>query len=441
MPETPTKPPATQLRVVDAASSAQVSIDGDFPDHDVIGRLLIHANKRPAFVDGQFVCEPGGVARSAANLDTIMTDPRLVAALRHDTLAGRITYQGAPIEDRHGYQIRVWIGRTYGQQWTQADIWTAIEEHARRRPYSPVVEYLTGLTWDGYPRVASWLTDYTGCADTPLARSYGARWLISAVRRALYPGCKADAVLVLIGAQGRRKSSILEALVHNREWYTDEAIDPTDAQRTGQGIAGKWIVELAELAAVRGKAIEGVRALITRRVDRYRPAYARQVVDQPRQCVFAGTSNAEDILSDPYGSRRYWPVTVGRCDVDGLIKVRDQLWAEAVTMARQTDPYIQHWLDDEDEAQRIEESVEFSERDVWADQVEEWVHTHATRTITVGTILLDALDIEVARQGLLESRRVTTILRNMGWRSRRIRQDGRRIWVWGPPEEQQPVDI
>jgi len=52
--------------------------------------------------------------------------------------------------------------------------------------------------------------------------------------------------------------------------------------------------------------------------------------DSYRTCIFAGTTNEEEYLKDSTGSRRFWPVKVGRVDLDSIIADRDQLFAEAV---------------------------------------------------------------------------------------------------------------
>src|SRR5215207_7354886 len=92
---------------------------------------------------------------------------------------------------------------------------------------------------------------------------------------------------------------------------------------------GKWIVEAAELSGGRRAEVEHVKALLSRRYDRARMAYGRFVKERARQCVFFGTTNKQKYLRDETGNRRFWPVAVTGFDVAGIVRNRDQLWAEA----------------------------------------------------------------------------------------------------------------
>jgi predicted P-loop ATPase len=80
---------------------------------------------------------------------------------------------------------------------------------------------------------------------------------------------------------------------------------------------------------VRRADVEHLKANLSRQVDRARMAYGRLSKAAPRQCVFFGTTNAEEYLFDPTGNRRIWPVRVVRFDVAAIKRDRDQLWAEA----------------------------------------------------------------------------------------------------------------
>jgi predicted P-loop ATPase len=96
--------------------------------------------------------------------------------------------------------------------------------------------------------------------------------------------------------------------------------------------AAGWIIELSELTAMRHSELADANAFLTRRKDEYRPPYGRQVVSQPRGCVFVGTTNVGAIgyLKDATGGRRFWPCEVGRIRLDKLKKDLPLLYAEAV---------------------------------------------------------------------------------------------------------------
>lgn len=93
--------------------------------------------------------------------------------------------------------------------------------------------------------------------------------------------------------------------------------------------------ELAELAAMRGAALEAVKAFITRQADEYRMPYARHVESRPRRFVMVGTTNVREFLSDLTGNRRFLPVRCGERAIEADLFSKDamqhfqQAWAEA----------------------------------------------------------------------------------------------------------------
>jgi hypothetical protein len=194
--------------------------------------------------------------------------------------------------------------------------------------FHPVLDYLSGLKWDGVARVDRWLVDYVGAEDTPLNQEFGRLMLIGGIRRVLEPGCKFDHCLVIEGPQNAGKSTV--AAILGGAWYSDNLRLGVDPKLTIEAIRGRWVVEIPELSGMMSREVEAVKAQITTQVDRARPAYGRQVVESPRQCIFIGTTNDDRYLRDRTGNRRFLPVRCGAIDLVGLRRDRDQLWAEAL---------------------------------------------------------------------------------------------------------------
>lgn len=204
----------------------------------------------------------------------------------------------------------------------------AVETLSREFPCHPVRDYLAGLRWDGKARLDHWLKTYVGATGPqPYLETVGSKALIAAVARVMKPGCQADHVLVLEGPQGIGKTSVIREL--GGVWTTDSISELSGADAAIQ-LAGVWLVELPELAALRRSDLESMKAFLTRTVDRYRPPYGKRSVDVPRQCVFFGSTNEGQYLRDRTGNRRFWPVSCTRIDLDALRRDRDQIWAEAL---------------------------------------------------------------------------------------------------------------
>lgn len=198
----------------------------------------------------------------------------------------------------------------------------------------PVREYLEGVadTWDGTPRVETWLIDYAGAEDSAYVRAVSRLPIVAAVRRILQPGAKFDECVILEGPQGGGKSSLLRTLCPDDAWFLDDLPLSDDAKRFIESLRGKWIVEAGELKGMRKAEVDALKSALSRQVDRARLAYGREPVELPRQCVIFGTTNSERYLKDTTGNRRFWPIRCGALNVSGLAQVRDQLWAEAVRL-------------------------------------------------------------------------------------------------------------
>lgn len=242
--------------------------------------------------------------------------------------------------------LRHYLERAYGikQKSNIIDAWLL---NAKENRYHPVRSYLENLVWDRVPRVETLFIDYLGAQDTPYIRSITRKVLAACVARVFVPGIKFDLMPVLIGEQGCGKSLILKKL--GREWFSDTLNSMNDKGAYEQ-IQGSWVIEIAELSAMRKTDVESIKHFISKSEDVYRGAYAKHVESYKRQCVFFGTTNTHDFLSDMTGNRRFLPIDVcpkkaTKTVWDDLSNLEvDQIWAEAVEIYKMGEKL---YLDDE----------------------------------------------------------------------------------------------
>jgi predicted P-loop ATPase len=304
---------------------------------------------------------------------------------------------------------------------------------ARDSIISPVRHYLEGIAWDGEKRIDTWLTCYLGAEDTPYVRAVGRAWLISAVARAMKPGCQADHMLVLEGSQGIGKSTCAQVLC-GEAWFSDSLPD-MHSKDASVALRGKWIIEVAELSAMRRADFAAVKAFVSRRQERYRPPYGRAEVSEPRRCVFIGTMNPDGngYLRDDTGGRRFWPVATTRADAKAIARDRDQLWAEAVAAFKDGSPW---WLDDATAALAAVEQAERMETDPWIGAVlseAELIAGQNGGAVSVRRIL-SQMGVATADMTKPQQMRVAGILTRAGWRKdgkfkeRGLDRDSAKYW-------------
>jgi predicted P-loop ATPase len=368
-----------------------------------------------------------------------------------DTFGQRVVFLKPPPWDQHAdvygateleisdvdvYRATEWMQRVGEIHVKDTIVGQAIDTVAREFSFHPLRDYLNCLIWDQIPRLDTWIIVHAGAADTPINRAMSGKFLISAVARAMQQGCKVDTVPILEGPQGKKKSSALRILAG--PYFTDHLPDLTNKDAMIQ-LQGKWIVEIAELAAMEKAAPTRIKSFITSQVDRFRPPHGRRAQDFPRQSVFVGTVNPEGgYLRDPTGARRFWPIECRQpFDLVALEKERDQLWAEAVARYKAGEHW---WLDDTMEADAAEVQADRRQTDVRDELIGNYIAGRPY--VAIGEILKEVLhlrdesDWEQKYQNL-----VAHALIARGWKRGKQKSsiDPKRPWVYFAPDSV-PVD-
>jgi predicted P-loop ATPase len=394
-----------------------------------------------------FACNVGNVLRA------LEREPELTNAFAYDEMLraevllrplfhNEPNFKPRPVTDADVTAVQTWLQWKGFRKLGPGATHEAVNKHARDHAFHPVRDYLNGLRWDGKPRLATWLHNHLGAEQNEYTEQIGTMFLIGMVARVLQPGCKLDYMPILEGGQGTTRSTVCAILAG--EYFSDH-LPPIKGKECSQHLRGKWLIEVAELRAHSGASADEFKEFLTRQVERYRPPWAKKEVHEPRQCAFIGTTNKDVYLHDETGNRRFWPVKAGEIDLDALRRDRDQQFAEAVNLYRGG---VHWWPDADFEQHHIADEQETRfEADVWEPLIKRYLDClHLPKRTSILHIAVNALEYEteppliidpndppprktpINRFGTTEQRRVTAILRHLGWVAKRT---GRERW-WEP---------
>lgn len=313
------------------------------------------------------ITDKGVIAASIENVVTILRhDPALAGTVALNEMDHNIVARKSlPWREISGVSqwvdaddaaLRFYLERHYGIS-SKDKIFDATNVVAGENRFHPVRDYLESCTWDNVPRVETLLVDYMGAEDSPYTRTVTRKVMAAAVARIFRPGCKFDHMLTLRGAQGLGKSSFIGKL--GGDWFSD-TMTTVQGKEAYEQLLGVWIMEVGELAGMRKAEVEAIKLFLSKRSDRFRPAYGRRTQEFPRQCIFIGSTNETQFLRDTTGNRRFWVVDTPNTPprdfwTELTPEVVRLIWGEAVEIYRAGEHL---YLDEEMEqvARKIQEA-------------------------------------------------------------------------------------
>lgn len=382
-----------------------------------------------------YITTPGGQVRPLiANVVELLRTSQDAWDLRFDEFSNRPFLGAVPLTDSNMREIVVWV-QEHGIHAGKDVVHEGILRVADMRNFHPVREYLESLEWDKIERLDHFLIDHGGAEadEWGLTAAMGRKWMIQAVARIYEPGCQADAMLILEGQQGLKKSSLFRQLFGDR-WFTDHLPNLADKDAMLQ-LCGVWCVEVSELATLDRSDSAKIKQFLTSRIDRFRAPFGRLVADNPRTSVFGGTINpgAEGYLKDPTGGRRFWPIHVKeRANIDAIAASRDQLWAEACARYKAGEMW---WIDESDA--ELYEAVTQRQRDrydddPWTESIADYLRGRASATMA--DIFRFALNMSTtADWSRAEQLRISRVLTLLNWSRRRVREGKKLSWKYMAP--------
>ena len=295
----------------------------------------------------------------------------------------------------------------------------AIELLLCSRSYHPIKQKIESTVWDGQERIAMLLHNCLDIEDTPYTREVSRLIFAGGINRLYRPGCKFDDMPVLIGKQGGGKSTFVRWLAMDDKFFTE--LKTIEGKEGAEAVNGAWIVEVSELLALtKTKEQEAVKAYLSTLVDKYRPAYAKRSIVQPRTCVFVGTTNRDTFISDKTGGRRFYPVTCVRTGYDLFRREEEvrgyieQCWAEAY--AKIDTPFMAAYAFEVIRPDIEAEQAKATEDDYRVGMIERYLETCGHTKICFGQLWESALEYGSKMPERADQTQIGLIMRSMeGW--------------------------
>lgn len=281
-------------------------------------------------------------------------------------------------------------------------------------------EYFESLQWDRVPRVNDFFSTHMGSKLTLYEQAASRNWWISMIARVYQPGCQMRNMIILEGPQETGKSKALKTI--GDKWYVD-CLENIDSNNFFQVLQGRILVEIGELSSFRRAEMTRIKQVVSCQVDRFRAPYDRLPQDNSRTCVFVGSTNDENYFDDPTGATRFWPIKTTDINIKKIKEDRDQLFAEAINAYKDGETWhiMPSTLTKQEQESRYKH--------------DEWEHIIAQYLInkdqiTIADICENCLQLRKSEFSL-QTKRISLILKKIGWESKIIKISGasKRIWL------------
>lgn len=206
--------------------------------------------------------------------------------------------------------------------------------------FDPIADWLRSLPqWDGTDRVAA----LAGMVETDsgMWKHDLHVWLRSMVSQWMNRGnlYGASMVLMLIGAQGTRKSTFCKMLMPNELLtYYNDRIDFVNKREAERALMRFALICMDEFDQITKSQTAYLKHIIQKSDIKWRKMYQDDIEQRRRYAAFCATTNSPTPLTDPTGSRRFLCVEVRNVIDTSTAIDHQQLYAQILSEIRRGEP-------------------------------------------------------------------------------------------------------
>lgn len=253
---------------------------------------------------------------------------------------------GSQWSDNDLISLQAWLARKFGVECGVSYLSRLFALMQVYNARNPVTEWLNSLVWDQVHRVDDLLSEYADAQRSDYTTAASRTLMLSAVARALDPGCFVQDVICLNGKFGT--SSFVKIL--GGDYYSGPYGSKIDCFLR-EAAPTSWFVEL-DVEEAFNRRLEHFCLL---KHDKFRKSYTSTVREVPRQCVFVGTYVPPLSWKSKSSTLKQRIVRAGDIDLRALARDREQLFAEAVYRYKKGESYHFENADVITQAKREEE--------------------------------------------------------------------------------------
>ena len=224
--------------------------------------------------------------------------------------------------------------------------------------YNPIEDYLDNTgKWDGHDYIGDFVHRIHTC--NPIFYDFCHKWFVAMVAtwkctNRMYSN---SIMPVLIGAQGCGKSTFCRMVLPPKLRYAYAERLPFSIGPEMERSLGRYmLVNIDEFDQLSSRRQAMLKNFIQTPEGKVRKLYTNNIVDVRRYASFIATTNQQDVLSDPTGSRRFICAEVeGLIDVESPVNY-EQMYAQALEEIR--NGYV-YWLTKEDERMLEQQNAKY----------------------------------------------------------------------------------
>jgi predicted P-loop ATPase len=215
--------------------------------------------------------------------------------------------------------------------------------------YDPLAEWIEALPkWDGRDYIGEYLQQVRLVDE--VKRGYFeetfTKWLVGMIASWIVRNVVNHQMLILVGPQGRYKSTFLNNLVPadlQLDYLYCGRFDGRNKDHE-KYLSTKLLINLDELATFNRVDVESLKSIITQPLVVLRKPYGRTDLRMYRRASFCGSINKTEFLTDYTGSRRFLVIEISEIVLNVRVSL-EQLYSQALHLFRSG---YQWWLEREE---------------------------------------------------------------------------------------------